>query len=613
MIIACPACSTGFNLPEAHLRTKGAKLRCSKCSHVFRVRLGANGQPEIFYRDGEEPAPGFGDSLERPQQNTMLGLGAMLDDNPKTVDLDAQMQEESSRLNRTSVGMPRGSGLFNLPGKDKGFPSAAVGQSGSSRKKDERPVSTEASSAFSALPSFGETRTDEAQFDFSALDVPDKSQGHGGTIKLFDELEPPKAKDDLFGDAFAAVDDDDDDFDPFVELSTAHDSVKPKASPQPAKEDAPMLVAGQPKPLSPGRLGTNHSHDSSHDAPLSGAAPPKLASAFDFGAVELPEPEQARGKATMPMFESADDLIDPSFGADSPAFDPQRGVIGGPAPAPAGPAAMRPPSAAPAPQLAFQPGQAPPLHQPHSRPQSGVNPSLPAAQAASQQPAPGQDVLAPHRIGGGGVQKVANLALITLIVLFGFFGLIAALNDGFIDFKNFGQMIDVAFGGKTYSPRPEWSKAAAQAADPDVLRPASKDSAKDGSTGAAEGITDGPALKPNGVWAEVVSLGRKKEALVVRGKLSNQGAVAANEIKVKVLLVAKDQEDPIASAEGFVGQWLNNKALKKAKDAKAAQALLPKEALSIEPNAEQPFTVIFDEVPKALNEDLELSYKVELP
>ena len=61
------------------------------------------------------------------------------------------------------------------------------------------------------------------------------------------------------------------------------------------------------------------------------------------------------------------------------------------------------------------------------------------------------------RFTGG---SVANLTLITMIVLAGFIGLIAGLNDGMIDFKNFGHMIDVAFGGKSYSPRPEWRGAA---------------------------------------------------------------------------------------------------------------------------------------------------------
>jgi len=38
MVITCPECSTKFRLDDAHVPEKGAKVRCSKCQHVFQVQ-----------------------------------------------------------------------------------------------------------------------------------------------------------------------------------------------------------------------------------------------------------------------------------------------------------------------------------------------------------------------------------------------------------------------------------------------------------------------------------------------------------------------------------------------------------------------------------------------
>lgn len=602
MIIACPACTTGFNLPETHLRTKGAKLRCSKCSHVFRVRLGQDGQPEIFYRDGEEPAPGFGEARERSQ--TMLGLGAMLDDNPKTVDLDAQMQADH-KLNRTSMGMGMGSvgsGLFNLPGgaQRAPFPAAASGQAVSSQQVSSQEAS---SPGFNALPSFGETRTDDDQFDFSAIEMPGSATSHGGTLKLFDEPAAAEAaRDDLFEGAFASGADDEFDFDPFTELSTAHEDAAPNKKAAPSHEPAPMLAAGQPL-QHPARQHVAAAQDhQEHAAP---APKPKLASAFDFGAIDLPGADENKASAS-PMFQSADELVDPNFGMDAQAFDPNQGIVGGPAKAPPQPAASRQgPGASVGPPLQLDiPGNY--VAPPQAR---GKNPA-PGAPAPLAAPAREASLeLAPHRIGGGGLQKVANLTLITMIVLAGFIGLIAGLNDGMIDFKNFGHMIDVAFGGKSYSPRPEWRGAASVGAPTADAAPA------DAQAQPVAEVKEGPTLrlKAEGTWAQVSDLSRRKQALVVRGRALNQSTEPAEAIKVRVIMaLAQTPGEELASAEAFVGAWLGEKELKKAKDAKSARALLPEQATTIEPKADVPFTVIFDEIPDALAENKEVIYRVEL-
>ena len=39
MIVSCPNCQTRYNLPDAKIPAGGAKVKCSKCAHVFKAEL----------------------------------------------------------------------------------------------------------------------------------------------------------------------------------------------------------------------------------------------------------------------------------------------------------------------------------------------------------------------------------------------------------------------------------------------------------------------------------------------------------------------------------------------------------------------------------------------
>ncbi|MEZ7198252.1 DUF3426 domain-containing protein [Pseudodesulfovibrio karagichevae] len=39
MIVTCPNCETSYNLPDEKIPASGAKVKCSKCAHVFKVEL----------------------------------------------------------------------------------------------------------------------------------------------------------------------------------------------------------------------------------------------------------------------------------------------------------------------------------------------------------------------------------------------------------------------------------------------------------------------------------------------------------------------------------------------------------------------------------------------
>ncbi len=52
MIAACPSCGARYRIDRAKLRPEGARLRCSRCENVFRVRA-----PEAAPRPPQAPAP----------------------------------------------------------------------------------------------------------------------------------------------------------------------------------------------------------------------------------------------------------------------------------------------------------------------------------------------------------------------------------------------------------------------------------------------------------------------------------------------------------------------------------------------------------------------------
>jgi len=188
---------------------------------------------------------------------------------------------------------------------------------------------------------------------------------------------------------------------------------------------------------------------------------------------------------------------------------------------------------------------------------------------------------------------VADFAFITLIVLNCFLGVITVLSGGFIDFKSFGTMLEVAFMDGTYEPRPEW--AAQLTASADEPADDTGEVAEDTDTTAATSPSAG--LKMSALSIERVALKKRGYVWMMRGLVENGTDAAAEGVVIKGAILGLDG-DVLVERDAPLGQLTGNKAILKLKQPADAAALVAKEPKTLEPGEVLPFTVIFEKVPK---------------
>ncbi len=87
MIVHCPNCQSKFNLPDERVPAGGANVRCSQCSHVFKVRPPVDDDLDALMNAGAEEAGGgdddfgFGGADEAPAKGKKGGdFSAVLGD-----------------------------------------------------------------------------------------------------------------------------------------------------------------------------------------------------------------------------------------------------------------------------------------------------------------------------------------------------------------------------------------------------------------------------------------------------------------------------------------------------------------------------------------------------
>lgn len=338
---------------------------------------------------------------------------------------------------------------------------------------------------------------------------------------------------------------------------------------------------------------------------------------------EEAEEDPSLGGGSSGRFGNPEEHVDPSFGEGGEYFDPDEGKVGpeqradepqtnsasadpaadsepdleldtsGPAgPGPGGP----PPGASGPPPTAASTG-GPPTGGATPAPSADSGGTAegtdqPAQRAAAPTPSPDpmfDDDLAPHNIGGSTGKKVAISLLLLSLVVIGFAGVVAYLNDGFIDFKSPEEMLEVAFADGEYTPREEWSSDVPETR---IVAPTEP-------------------IEVEGVHGELVTLGDGTPLFVVQGMVRNHEDERVSDIELRASIKTSEgrtmrEIDGSLTGDVAIGEFREFGSLDEIDE------LLGQGEESLSSGDVRPFTLVFEDLPERVVEGEHYSFGVEV-
>ena len=582
MLIRCPKCNTGFNLPGDKIPAKGAKMKCSACTHTFRVRM-RDGKAEIFYKKGEGPVKAPSDASPPP---------ASIDD--------------SSGGNATSIGLPA-----SKSAREGYDPFPLAGMSGEVQVvSGEETVAASTSEATVAVSSSDPEEVDFEEPEFSA-------PGSEVELDLDDIIVDEEGGSTQFAPGSRASADGSGERTQFgAPMSEAVENV-------PGKLTTTEEEGGKTQMGRVGAGGSIDLFDGEDIAPREEAAPvdfdpfgdafdepvgdvgllmPSTPQTADFDSLEF---ESSVGEAAASEEDfllgggrrgvhDAMSLVDSSFGDEMPSFDPRAGRTEV--------------------KRATKPGR-----RTKSKPRSlnakgnieideqaltrGRTPSGAAARPARQrepervtQEAPREPAKKPlprpayaEPLGASsGLRRGMDTLFITLIVIVALLGFMAARNGGFIDFARFGHTIEVAFAGAEFVPRDEWARTI-------EIPP-------------AEPPPDEP-LRLHNVRSELVTAG-DKTLLLVSGRIRNYSLERFSGVKVRLKVV--QGEEVLFEELKTVGQSLDRKKLTAAKSLDDVKKAITSRLPDIGKEGVNYFAVVIPDLSADVLATAEYDYSVEI-
>ncbi|MFW5966825.1 MAG: zinc-ribbon domain-containing protein [Persicimonas sp.] len=440
-------------------------------------------------------------------------------------------------------------------------------RSGAPGLRTSKKSSKSASSDYNPFPHANLSDDDE-----SDRDTDDES---GGGLDLGDDED-----DDPFDGAFDDEEDDEDE-----------DILQPRSAPG---QSAPSGPPGGKPPQAAQPAGVGASAPTNAGPPPGAQTGPKESAADQAPATGGGENSDVFAQQDSPY--RPEEMVDPSFGSDGPSFDPDQGVVDEQQPSgqaqspPGGQRPNQPAGAAQSPRT---------QRRQQAASESAGAQSFGATTASTTHTAQGaaessswtvdeepEQPIEPHTVGGSGLQKFANLLLITLIVGIGFFGVIAFLSGGFIDFQRFDHMLEVAFDDAEFEPRSDW-------------------------------VDEGPAVVPapedpvrfEAIFATPLKVGDDR-VILLRGRAKNVGEDSYPSAKVRGILRDSD-ERVITETTAPLGADLIPSELSETESLDEALDKMPEETSGLEADDYETFSLIFDEVPEGVFQDLDVTYKVE--
>lgn len=597
MIIRCPDCSTGFKLPESRVTSSGIKLRCSRCSHVFRVRSTADGESEIYYQaEDREDGPGeesasyakhegeLSDPLEEMVEDSDDGAGAsdlfVATGNRTifgmpTVDAPAgKSEEKSEEVEDFSEEVADEVEALNEADEKAAeplkMPSFAAAFAEKKAKLSESGGISGGISSGVPKPSFN-------PFPHTGLDLKPRKRSAFGNIgeELAADIEEATAAAVMSAEEIAS------------DLQ-AHIA-------QTSQVDAPVSAA----------LELEHADDvvsdglfANFDAPVSVQTAVAVAEPPVVAAVAAPAASPAVEVAPFAVqgnefLGAPEDFIDESFQHEGPYFDPdrERVEVGGAAVA-----------AAPVVVAAKMP----------TKPAVPVSRAQSVAAGAASQPARvlepvaeswEVDNVSTDNLGGSTGVKLLMSTVFVLLIGAGFVGFVAAQNDGLVDFKQFGSMVKVAFGQGEYTPRAGREEAPAVVAA--VENPIEVHSV------FAQLVNYGAVAAPGGKGARAGKPEAAGQVLVLSGQVRNRDTQTFSGVKLRGLVVNQEGR-VLLETTGFLGGQLSPADIAAVQSPADVLELLPKSASPLKENMAAPFTLVFDQIPQAVLDNNAVMYRVEV-
>ncbi len=555
MIVRCPECQTGFNLSPEKVPAKGAKLRCSKCEHLFRVRI-TDGRPEIFYKKTDEPLPKpksdpledldpFGDaddlfatSNNETQMGGLLHRSIVFEQKRETELLEGILESKSElTFDKTSFGAPSSGTQPRRKGVVPSIPpESLVPIESIPRVEHRKPVSPlvtdRAPRKLNAISSdeldlfaddsgfgFSNSNNDNSVEDpfYGAFDESDEepNQQQKAAVDLHVPVEPYE---------FSG-------FDLPEPIPMPQESVFENKVEESSSEDFFM------------RGGSSRVYDSPEETLLE-PTPPASRSQFPEPAPDLIPDENLREERKEKAKEKKrKKRIKKSLVPDEPKLE-----------------------------LDF-PKEV--VQKPHARPVQTLPSQAKASLSDSQKfekekrrhalnnPSPGPIALQPQKVGGSAIRRIFDTLFIAIFLVGLYIAVIAYKTGGFFDFSAPLEMIEVAFEGKPY----EKTSNAKKDKDSNLQRYAK------------------PYLKQ--MIATPLRIKSKDHVLLINGLIENPGPDATNrEIIVKISSSAGETEKTV-----HLGEALSIAQLKEGLEADSFSSL-PK-INQLAKDSTTPFFVVF--------------------
>lgn len=411
----------------------------------------------------------------------------------------------------------------------------------------------------------------------------------------------------------------------------SHDN-KEEATAAAGGGDNPFPHAGLDlKPKAASAFGDDDESDQASQSEFEEEAASELQDVVEEPGQEEDHGEASSHKETDALSESGgnvgdpEDDVDPSFGEGGSVFDSEQGKVtpdaggdsggaeaktaaGGPKRGgSAGPkrgGSAGPPAGAVGPPPTQVANSGPPASSKSAAEQGSAGPASSGQNAAAKpslgsnpepQPAASpdhwdEDDLEPHNIGGSTGQRVVTVLLIMVLIGAGFIGTVAVLNDGFVDFRAFDEMLGVAFSDGEYEPREEWKETTTEVT-----------------------VVEGAApLVVEGVYGEVIDVGEEEQILVVQGIVRNNKDSRLQDMDLRGMITTVEGRSlreivaPVTAGAESIG------AFRDLDSVDDVDGLLGGNRAAIEPGDAAPFTMVFDDVPQRVVDGERFSYRVEI-